>query len=68
MIVKTHDVFCDRCPDWATGASQTDSQGGTSEARKAARGMGWVRREGEDLCPECRQRDDERKKNLKKRK
>lgn len=62
MIVKTHDVFCDHCPEWAYGASQTDSQGGASEARKAARRAGWVRRGGEDLCPECRARDDARKK------
>lgn len=65
MIVKTHDVFCDRCVNWAEGAGQTDSQGGTSQARKVARSVGWVRRNAEDLCPECRKRDDERKKAMK---
>lgn len=64
MIVKTHDVFCDRCPDWTSNASTTDGQGGASEARKAARGAGWIRRNGEDLCPDCRARDDERKKRV----
>lgn len=58
MIVKTHDVFCDRCSNWASGASRVDSEGGGTEARRAARGMGWTRRGGEDLCPECRARDD----------
>lgn len=65
MIVKTHDVFCDRCPDWATNASRTDSQGGAREARKAANKHGWIRRDSEDLCPDCRKRDDERKKAMK---
>lgn len=58
MIVKTSDVFCDRCPNWAEGASKTSSQGGTpaarKAARKAARAAGWVRRDGQDLCPRCR--------------
>jgi hypothetical protein len=66
MIVKTHDVFCDRCPNWAANASTTDSQGGATVARRAAASAGWVRRNGEDLCPECRARDDQRKKALKK--
>lgn len=63
-IVKTHDVFCDRCPNWAEHASRTDNQGGQAEARKAARAAGWTRREGIDLCPECRARDDARKKAM----
>jgi hypothetical protein len=57
MIVKTHDVFCDEggndCLGWCVQASCTDSQGGAREARKMARGVGWKRVDGRDLCPNC---------------
>lgn len=62
MIVKTYDVFCDGvlgqdpdgekryCPTWAGGASTTES---AALARAGARRLGWARRAGRDLCPEC---------------
>lgn len=50
-IVKTYDVFCDAegCPMWAGDSSSTLN---SATARRLARREGWVRRNGQDLCPD----------------
>jgi hypothetical protein len=54
-ITVTTDVFCDGpdCLAWINGVSSTRTQ--AAAARKEARRYGWSRRNGRDLCPECRQ-------------
>lgn len=55
-ITRIYSVFCDgvqpdgqSCPQWVV-----ETSGGTVEARRLARNYGWVRREGRDLCPDCK--------------
>lgn len=57
-ITVTTDVFCEgtrngeRCVQWIFGTVGPRSAAG--EARKNAKAAGWVRRNGKDLCPDCK--------------
>jgi hypothetical protein len=48
-----YSVFCDGdtlgCHGWIA-----ETNDGAAAARRQAREAGWVRREGRDLCPSCK--------------
>lgn len=49
MIRHLSYVSCDRCHGWPTEPVAE----GAKEARAVARREGYVRRDGQDLCPDC---------------
>lgn len=51
MISRACYVKCDGCGDPADVACWL----GASEARELARGEGYIRLDGKDLCPRCAQ-------------
>jgi hypothetical protein len=50
-IIKSLDVFCDRCSAWTEG--DTGRAATARRARADAKTRGWVYRKGEDICPDC---------------
>lgn len=58
-IVRTYSVFCDgpgehpfkTCLEWVA-----ETVDGIAAARQMARGAGWKRVGGKDLCPACQQK------------
>jgi hypothetical protein len=51
MMARMVYVTCDRCfrPCGGTDLMADDAK----EARSTARRMGWIRVNGEDICPDC---------------
>lgn len=47
MIARLSYVMCDECGDPAEACDDA------TEARRLARGVGFVRRDGRDLCARC---------------
>lgn len=56
-ITISTDVVCDECSAWIDGTFANRPM--VAQARRQAKLLGWSRRGGRDLCPECSESIDE---------
>lgn len=50
---KTVTIWCDGC-----GMGEQTSVPTVGEARDRVDDIGWIYRDGEDMCPDCQEEDD----------